>query len=973
MFGFLKRLLGLFSSEKEEIDPDEIVEEQWAADFGAHEPRFRFAVAEESTHRVYVRKLNSAETGKNTPDAKPLAVLALNLLKTGCIAWSEDPLYRYEDLIIRGKIRIDPRGGYGAAGFMFRMVDENTYYMALVSNRGYFRLDLVRNRTPLALAGWTEAPALKHTGPGAEEALPVDFELEIVTCGRKILVFINDEWAAEISDSSLSEGRIAFCAASYEGQESPPASDTQHPRAEALLLAFSLDSRVEQVSARCDEVSSVPENRIRLAETFAAMGRANPALVQIRKAWESRREAEANAGNTEGRRQPARELFLAARLALALELWDEAAGCIEEGLSAGETGELAGEFRNLKAGLLYSRGAYEELLSWGEPADAVSFADPAELYNLLGHASFHLEKYEAAANDYDRAFAETEGAKNGHAAKNAARAWELLGNGENALARYIEAGRVFLDQNRYEELGLLVPKFRFLGAGNWEAHALAGKWAFGIENWEEADRELETAEKLRKELKPKSKPDPAVLYLKALLLLRKDKRQEALPLFEKAVKYAPGYPLFHFRLAETRFLLMEQSAGGPVTSAGLKARGSSPAADDPALAADLEAALRISRDAGESYGWVHNFAAQLALNRGDLAAASGHLEEAASVLGDVPEVRVNRAVSFYLNGKLDDALLLLECGPGEDSEGLMANCAGNLLVRAGRFEEADACYKKAVAAAPENRQHRFNRASCLVEMARYGEADNVLTSFPGGTSSPEILELIAFVAAKKGEYKRAEAASLAALQLNPGHAPSLLHLGWSYAAGGRWEEVTRIIAKLDELELNEEMVKGKEDLSIWMRDATSRLVTCASCGTQWRVRKNPDPVPPIRLYAMPPDTMPAGSCLNCGASYCVGCRKDALDEAGRFTCPECGNPLKLNDEGLKELIYSWAEKNLPRKPKAKKKKSPATPPVEATVADITPPPADSAEAANPDAAPPTDPADTASPDVAPPPADPAEV
>jgi glutaredoxin len=207
-----------------------------------------------------------------------------------------------------------------------------------------------------------------------------------------------------------------------------------------------------------------------------------------------------------------------------------------------------------------------------------------------------------------------------------------------------------------------------------------------------------------------------------------------------------------------------------------------------------------------------------------------------------------------------------------------------------------------------------------VELARYGEADAVLTGF-SGAPSPEILELIAFVAAKKGEYRRAETASRAALEINPEYAPSLLHLGWSRAAGGRWEEVKEILERLDDLELNEEMSGGRDDLAARMEEATTRFVACASCGTEWRVRKNPDPVPPIRLYAMPPDDMPAGICPACGKSYCVGCRKDALDEAGRFTCPECGKTLKLSDEGVKELVYIWAEENIAREKKKQKKKS----------------------------------------------------
>jgi len=59
--------------------------------------------------------------------------------------------------------------------------------------------------------------------------------------------------------------------------------------------------------------------------------------------------------------------------------------------------------------------------------------------------------------------------------------------------------------------------------------------------------------------------------------------------------------------------------------------------------------------------------------------------------------------------------------------------------------------------------------------------------------------------------------------------------------------------------------------------------------------------------------MPAGTCPGCGKTYCVGCRKDVLDDSGRFVCPDCGKTLKLTDDGLKNLLSNWAKKNLRKK------------------------------------------------------------
>jgi hypothetical protein len=176
-----------------------------------------------------------------------------------------------------------------------------------------------------------------------------------------------------------------------------------------------------------------------------------------------------------------------------------------------------------------------------------------------------------------------------------------------------------------------------------------------------------------------------------------------------------------------------------------------------------------------------------------------------------------------------------------------------------------------------------------------------------------MLELIAFAAIKKGEYKRAEAAARSALEINPDHVPSLLQLGWVAAFTGKCDELDSILEQLEEIELTEEETQGFDDLDAWMNEALFRTVSCAACGISWDVKRDPGHVPPLKLYAMPPDDMPAGTCPGCGKTFCVGCRKEALDQSGRFVCPDCNKPLKLSDDGLKDILNTWAKENIKRK------------------------------------------------------------
>jgi tetratricopeptide (TPR) repeat protein len=333
---------------------------------------------------------------------------------------------------------------------------------------------------------------------------------------------------------------------------------------------------------------------------------------------------------------------------------------------------------------------------------------------------------------------------------------------------------------------------------------------------------------------------------------------------------------------------------------------------------EMNLALALSKSTGRSdfptedeglTGWINNFAAQVSLRKGNLDAAAKFIGKAVAVLGDLPAVRVNQGVLFYLRGNTNKALDVLSVDKRDDPEGVMANCAGNLLVRARRFEEADEKYRRALSADPDNIEYLYNRASCLMELGLYGEADSLLAKAHRIAPSPTILEMISYVAAKKGEYARAEEACRLALEMDRNHAPSLLSLGWVHLTLNRQKEVVEIIGRLEKMEISESAAKGLEELKLHLDELTHQIIKCASCGRSWRITKNSPPVPSIRLYAMPPDELPAGSCPGCGKTWCIGCAKENLDEKGRFICSHCNQPLKLSNDGLKKIIRDWAGKS----------------------------------------------------------------
>ncbi|MDR1970379.1 MAG: tetratricopeptide repeat protein [Treponema sp.] len=861
----------------------------WEADFSGPDKAY-FDIKSENAYDAYLQK------------GEGRSALGIGLKKTNCLAWVEG-LHHYRDLLITARLRLETRGGYGAAGIMFRLLEgpsgKGTYYLVLLSSKAYFRLDAVLNNTPLALIGWTEFALPRAASP--------DIELTVIAYGAHITLLINGIWAGEISDSSIDAGSLGFALASYEA---PPAFGGTYA-AEAFLEYLSVDTRISEVEKAWrtwDEGKAVPaENRLHLAETFTAMGKYAAGLAQLKKLWQGRNQ-----------RREGRELLLAARLAFALELYDEAEGYVDACLAGegAEANESLVQAQTEKAKILYAGKRLEELRDFAEKA--LVFGDAA-LAALLGHAYWELGDFEKAAPAYGRAF-ELDG-ENGLHAANAANVYEALGRKTEALDYYLAAGRAYLRAENYPDLGTLIPKLLALGPERWEAHALAGKWAFGIEDWQGAGREFKSAEKYRKKAEREGPAkDPALSFLRGLLLIREGRRREALPLLQEAADLAPDYGLFRFRLAETRYLLkndprdklvwVDLEKALALLDPGREDRPNSPGEAGTPGGPGETGQAREAGQAGEdrlTWGWANNLAAQLSLAGGDLDRAAAYLDRAAAALGETAPVLVNRGVYHYLRGSLDEALAILEADSSTDSEGLLANCAGNLLTRAGQFEKADAYYQKALAIRADNTEFLLNRASCLIEMGAYGEADTLLARAHRIAPSPGVLELIAYVAVKKGEYPRAESACRAALEMDGGHAPSLHSLGWIYRSTGRWEEAQETLARLDKLELSGEDAERREELRQGILEGTTRLIPCATCGRTWRVPLDPPPAPALRLRARPPDELPAGTCPSCGASYCIGCAKERVDAQGRFICPACGVSLKLINEGLRKIVAAWAE------------------------------------------------------------------
>jgi tetratricopeptide (TPR) repeat protein len=468
------------------------MKERWIADFSKPD-RSCFDIKSEISYNAYLDK----------------GSLFLGLKKKNCMAWLETADRVYVNQIINASFHFNSPGGYCATGIMFRIADSGNYYLALVSSKGYFRLDVVNNKVPKPLTGWTEAP-------GDEQGV----NLCIIARGDHFIFMLNGRWIAEARDASVPGGHLGFALVSYDSGDNDSEEATPPPHkqpstmkegyvCQSWLDFFSVDSNPGAVEAEYlkwnsnAEISA--ESRLRLAESFAALDRFDAAYDQILKAWKQRENVARSVTATFSEMRTRVELIFAARMAYMTGQYQIAEECINESLSLGDDGPEGLEALAEKAKILSSLERHSDLAEFlpGYIKRLETEADDGlpSLYALYGFACWNLENYKTAAAAWDKAFKLN--GLNGLYAANAADAWEALGRPQEALRRRLAAGKRFIEQKDYDELGALVPKLLATGKNNSEAHAIVAKWAKDTGNSDPFQIESAGTAKARGKSRPK--------------------------------------------------------------------------------------------------------------------------------------------------------------------------------------------------------------------------------------------------------------------------------------------------------------------------------------------------------------------------------------------------------------------------------------------------------------------------------------
>jgi len=482
--------------KKNTFHPDDIVYEKWGARFN-REKNGRFESVQEPSY-------TSGYTNGQ---------LILRLEKKQHFAWVNDPLYRYRDFSLEAEIEIGRDNGHSAAGFLFRYVNEENYYYFLVSNRGYFRFDLVFNGNPMSLIPWTEFP------------MPEDpqWPIRILCRGSLFYFFVDNTWIGEVENEGIDAGGIAFAGQNYD--ERDKASFSLHK-----LLMESRPVEVEKSFFRWTRyIPADPDRRSKLAESFYRQGQFTAAVIQLKKI-------------SRARSLICDEYLMLGDSCINLNLPEEALSAMEKALSLDQHNV---EACIGKANALYTLNRYIELKEYLQKRKK-QLDQSSVLQNLLGNTEYSLGNFEAAAAAYKKALSlEPEMPI---FLMNAARALERIEEKEEAMDLYVEAARQLYAQQAFEDLFGILNYILSASPENEEMLALKGKVLFQEEKYGEA-------EKIFEELIEKGCEDSAVLYLSGLLALRKGDREKGYLRFKKAVELEDDFPLYWRKLAETDMLL----------------------------------------------------------------------------------------------------------------------------------------------------------------------------------------------------------------------------------------------------------------------------------------------------------------------------------------------------------------------------------------------------------------------------------
>ncbi len=832
----------MFRFRRKKRNPNEIVTDKWKTSFGWFgKNRFRLESGEGYSSRV--------ERGS----------LLLELKKKNIFAWINTDTFIYRDFILDAEVEFGEGNGYSAVGFVFRYVNPENFYYFLLSNRGTFRFDVVFNGNPIHLIEWTENPLISNNRN----------HLRIIAHTSNFSFYIEDEWIGEFEDEFVYRGEIGFAAQNFSER------DYGAFRLNSIMIdSTSID--VERDYYRWVKyVPPNPEFRKNLARTFFSMSTNSlsylePAAVQMKKALKFQ---DGSFG----------DYIFYAEILLRLKLYDEALKNVEKAIALQDEENFeAGDERGLdakvmKANILYLQNNFIEARDYVREI-IEDYRDNAILWGLLGNSEYALGNWDRAYNAY--CTAEKLAPDEAIFKSNKAKSLVMMGKKEEALEAYVEAIRILFNSGEYGEATILIDRAKKINPRDERLLSFDAKILYEL-------GEKERAEGIFRDLIESDTSDSSVYFMIGIIEVERGNRTKALEYFRRAAEIDPDYPLYWFRIAESEHLL------------GISPKES------------IERAISLDPDDP----WINNLYGLILLEGGKIERARNYISRAYEAKPDDINIIINYSSLLSKSRELKRAVELLEetleqfgTSSGENAKlvARLYNHMGNIYSENGMFEKAVFSYERAVDLESENTVYLENLSSACLKAEMFSRAEEVVIKLmeiyednnEGDSIPASVYNLRGNIAWIKGEYRRAEAAFRMGIEKDRGNSTIKLNLASMYMERQRYSEAKELINEvLDESAGDRDALRLLDRLHV----LSENKIECALCGRVWWVPKNVPPQSALKIVGEPARDLPAGKCASCGKVYCVNCAMEYIKE-NRFTCPQCGVPLKLSDDSLR---YLW--------------------------------------------------------------------
>ncbi len=621
--------------------------------------------------------------------------------------------------------------------------------------------------------------------------------------------------------------------------------------ADIILKRFLVNSvgfDVESAYSEGEDISA--DQKFNLAKSLYERGKFETAAV-----W-----AENIIRKSEGEDIDYSVFSLYGEILLNMGMYEDALKCFDRALSMEpENAMLILE----KGNLLYQQGKYLDLIEFLDINRKYCGNSPV-YFDLKGHAAYFLGKYRQAFEYYIKA--SSFDPDNPFYIYNAGKCSEA-DDIEEAAYYYRKALLLFFRQDRLEDVRSLLSWFDAAEYNDFSVESIRGKLLFSENNYNESER-------IFSKLIETGEAESDIYYLYALILYRKGDISGSIKNLETSCSMEPEFPLYFFRLAEFQFSSSADPSGA------------------------IEKALELdSEDV-----WINNLAGLIYLDRKEYKSSLECFEKAWRRNSD-EKILLNYAEALKKAGDFDRACEILDSSEGSSVFPLQKS---DVLISAGRYQDAYELLESAYRDDPDNADIMKKLAEVCYNTDKLSRTEELLYLLESMTPDSSVYNMIGNTARIKGEFSRAEAAYLKSLDLEFNPVVVLNYIEGICEKQDFSEAYRKMEEYFNEAEIPDNISERYSRLKERILKEAELTLKCASCNREWKVPKNTVMNRPLRIVGEPSPESPAGKCPVCGKIYCVECGVKWL-EGNRFTCPDCSEFLKLNDDYLRFLVSRYTE------------------------------------------------------------------